>query len=93
MLLSTVAAPMSGRWRRAYRKPTAFTATSGRTMVRMRSVTERRDNRPSWVLPTTYILDRQGSIRYARLGPLEWDSAEVIDLLDRLGGDSRVGSD
>lgn len=63
-------------------------------MVRMRSVTERRDNRPSWVLPTTYILDRQGTIRYAGLGPLEWDSAEVIDLLDRLGGgDSKVGSD
>lgn len=45
------------------------------------------------VLPTTYLLDRQGTIRYAGLGPLEWDSAEVIDLLDRLGGDSRVGSD
>jgi thiol-disulfide isomerase/thioredoxin len=37
------------------------------------------------VLPTTYVLDGEGVIRYLGLGPLEWDSVEVVDLLHRVG--------
>jgi len=38
------------------------------------------------VLPTTYVLDRQGLVRYIGRGPLDWDGAEVVDLLERLSG-------
>ena len=33
------------------------------------------------VLPTTYVLDRNGRVRYVGRGPLEWDRADMIDLL------------
>jgi peroxiredoxin len=36
------------------------------------------------VLPTTYVLDGEGLTRYVELGPLEWDSVELIDLLNRI---------
>lgn len=36
------------------------------------------------VLPTTYVLDRNGRVRYLGRGPLEWDQDEMIDLLLRL---------
>jgi len=36
------------------------------------------------VLPTTYLLDAAGVPRYVGRGPLEWDSAEVRGLVDRL---------
>jgi thiol-disulfide isomerase/thioredoxin len=36
------------------------------------------------VLPTTYVLDRSGRARYVGRGPLEWDRADIIELLGRL---------
>jgi thiol-disulfide isomerase/thioredoxin len=36
------------------------------------------------VLPTTYLVDKQGVIRYVGRGPLEWDGAEILDLLEPL---------
>lgn len=36
------------------------------------------------VLPTAYILDGDGAVRYVGRGPLEWDGADVIDLLEGL---------
>ena len=37
------------------------------------------------VLPTTFLLDGDGVVRYVGRGPLEWDSAEVKDILQELG--------
>lgn len=39
------------------------------------------------VLPTTYLLDGEGTIRYVGRGPLEWDEADVIDMLAGLGAE------
>ena len=44
------------------------------------------DNRVSrrwniYVYPSSYLVDRQGIIRYAYLGALEWDSAENIRII------------
>jgi thiol-disulfide isomerase/thioredoxin len=36
------------------------------------------------VLPTAYVLDRSGQIRYIARGPIEWDSTEIIQLFQRL---------
>lgn len=36
------------------------------------------------ILPTAYVLDRSGQIRYIARGPIEWDSTEVIQLFKRL---------
>ena len=36
------------------------------------------------VLPTTYLVDRNGRIRYVGRGPLEWDQAEMIELMVKL---------
>jgi peroxiredoxin len=41
----------------------------------------------SWsatVLPTTYVLDRNGLVRYIGRGPLEWDRADVVETLKQL---------
>ena len=41
----------------------------------------------SWgasVLPTSFLLDRKGNIRYRVVGDIEWDSKEVIDLVEAL---------
>jgi thiol-disulfide isomerase/thioredoxin len=36
------------------------------------------------VLPTTYVLDADGVIRYVGRGPLEWDGVEIVDLLEAM---------
>jgi len=36
------------------------------------------------VLPTTYVLDQDGRVRYIGQGPLEWDRADIIELLGQL---------
>lgn len=36
------------------------------------------------VLPTTFLLDQAGRVRYVALGPLEWDDQEVIETVSRL---------
>lgn len=35
-------------------------------------------------VPTTFILDPQGHIRYAHFGTLEWDSDEVVSAIEAL---------
>ena len=35
-------------------------------------------------VPTSFILDKRGTIRYALYGGIEWDRTEVIELLDPL---------
>jgi thiol-disulfide isomerase/thioredoxin len=37
------------------------------------------------VLPTTYVLDREGVVRYVGRGPLEWDAPDIVEKLDRVG--------
>ena len=36
------------------------------------------------VLPTSYLLDRAGRVRYVALGPLEWDDQDVVEVVERL---------
>jgi len=36
------------------------------------------------VLPTAYVLDRSGRLRYIGRGPLEWDRADLVDMLGKL---------
>lgn len=41
----------------------------------------------SWgatVLPTTYLLDGSGRMRYVGRGPLEWDGAEITAIIEQL---------
>ena len=41
----------------------------------------------SWgasVLPTSFLLDTEGRIRYRVQGDLEWDSEDVVSLIDKL---------
>ena len=37
-----------------------------------------------YVFPTNFILDRSGTIRYAAVGALNWDDADVIQVVDTL---------
>ena len=37
------------------------------------------------VLPTTYLLDGEGLVRYVGRGPLEWDALDVMQTLEGLG--------
>jgi len=44
----------------------------------------------SWgatVLPTAYVLDGNGRVRYIGRGPVEWDRVDVIDRLVQLAGE------
>jgi len=36
------------------------------------------------VLPTSYVLDRSGRVRYIGRAPLEWDRADIVDTLGKL---------
>jgi len=36
------------------------------------------------VLPTAYVLDRSGRVRYIGQGPLEWDRVDIVELLGKL---------
>ena len=36
------------------------------------------------VLPTAYVLDRNGQIRYIGRGPLEWDRSDILASLREL---------
>ena len=46
-----------------------------------------KDAFESWgggVLPTSFLLDSKGRIRYRVQGDLEWDSEEVVSLIEAL---------
>ena len=43
------------------------------------------------VLPTAYILDGSGRVRYVGRGPLEWDSTEMVNRLLQLVEQERQG--
>ena len=48
---------------------------------------ERKDTFNAWGLsvpPTSFLLDKQGNIRYRVVGDIEWDSEEVIALIEAL---------
>ena len=36
------------------------------------------------VLPTSFLLDKQGRVRYRVQGDLEWDSEEVVSIIKEL---------
>ena len=47
----------------------------------------RKETFEAWeasVLPTSFLLDKQGTIRYRVQGDIEWDSEEVIALVEAL---------
>ena len=48
---------------------------------------ERKDTFNAWgvsVLPTSFLLDKQGNIRYRVQGDTEWDSEDVVALIETL---------
>jgi len=48
---------------------------------------ERKDTFNAWglsVLPTSFLLDRKGNIRYRVVGDIEWDNEEIIALVEAL---------
>lgn len=40
------------------------------------------------VFPTSYLIDGTGRVRYQVLGPLEWDGAEAVAVIDDLIGET-----
>lgn len=36
------------------------------------------------VLPTSFLVDKQGRVRYRAIGDLEWDSEEVVSIIEAL---------
>lgn len=43
------------------------------------------------VLPTAYVLDRSGRIRYVARGPVDWDRTDIIDMLKQLTAEQPSG--
>lgn len=43
------------------------------------------------VLPTSFLLDRQGHVRYVVKGPYDWDAEQAIDIIEKLLGESTTG--
>jgi thiol-disulfide isomerase/thioredoxin len=37
-----------------------------------------------FALPTSFLLDQQGKVRYVLAGPAEWDGKEAVDLIEGL---------
>ncbi len=38
----------------------------------------------AFVYPTSYLVDKQGHIRYSLNGTLEWDEPEIVEIIERL---------
>lgn len=36
------------------------------------------------ILPSAYVLDRSGRVRYIGRGPLEWDRVDIVEMLNEL---------
>ena len=54
----------------------------------------RKDTFDSWgasVLPTSFLLDKQGRIRYRVQGDIEWDNENVISLIETLINEQENG--
>ena len=45
------------------------------------------------VLPTAYVLDRSGRIRYVARGPVDWDRVDVIEILKQLAAEQPRGNE
>ena len=43
------------------------------------------------VLPTSYVLDGNGRVRYIGRGPMEWDRSDIVDMLEQLAAEQRPG--
>lgn len=37
-----------------------------------------------WAHPTTYLIDRQGMVRYRSMGVVDWNSLEATSVIDIL---------
>jgi peroxiredoxin len=37
-----------------------------------------------WAHPTSYLIDRQGMVRYRAVGPVDWTGPEALGVIDRL---------
>jgi peroxiredoxin len=37
-----------------------------------------------WAHPTSYLIDRQGMVRYRAVGPVEWTGPEALSVIDHL---------
>jgi peroxiredoxin len=45
------------------------------------------------VMPTAYVLDRSGRIRYIARGPVEWDRVDIVETLKQLAAEHRPGGE
>jgi peroxiredoxin len=37
-----------------------------------------------WAHPTSYLIDRQGMVRYRAVGPVDWTGPEALSVIDQL---------
>ena len=37
-----------------------------------------------WVHPTTYLINRQGFLRYRTMGPFDWTTLQATSIIDQL---------
>ena len=45
------------------------------------------------VLPTAYVLDASGRVRYVGRGPVEWDRVDIVEMLEQLAVEPRPGGE
>jgi peroxiredoxin len=42
-----------------------------------------------WAHPTSYLIDRQGMVRYRAVGPVDWTGPEALSVIDQLLKENR----
>jgi peroxiredoxin len=42
-----------------------------------------------WAHPTSYLIDRQGMVRYRAVGPVDWNGPEALTVIDHLLKENR----